>query len=80
MQNNSEEVRRRMNNVPSVMALKDLVGGRGGRTQPTIYRVKREKSDLVQGAGKTGLTGLNYPRTAQKRIKLRRLIHHSGLI
>jgi hypothetical protein len=63
------------------MALKDLVGGRGGRTQPTIYqRVKREKSDLVQGAGKTGLTGLNYPRTAQKRIKLRsRLILHSGL-
>jgi hypothetical protein len=53
------------------MALKDLAGRRGGRTQPTIYqRVKRE-TDLVQGASETGPTGLNYPRTAQKRIKLR---------
>jgi hypothetical protein len=58
------------------MALKDLAGGRGGTTQPTIcQRVKRKKSDLVRNRGRvrpdrqSRTTGLNHPYTAQKRVK-----------
>jgi hypothetical protein len=53
------------------MALMDLAGERGGRTQPTIYQCVKRETDLVQGAGETGPTGPKYPRTDQKRIKLR---------